>query len=300
MTISQKTKRIILLAGPTASGKSATALNWAQEYGGEIVNADSMQLYGELSHLTARPTAEEEALCPHHLYGTLKGDTPCSAELWRDMARAVIDDIWQRGAVPIVVGGTGLYFKSLIQGLSAVPEIDPQIRQEIRASVTGDGAGAGHERLRQIDPVMAEILPPGDSQRVGRALEVILSTGKSLKYWQDIPPTGGLGDRDDVAIEQNVTVMDRAKLYERCNRRFHIMVKEGNALAEVRDLLALNYAPALPVMKSLGVPQITRYLREEISLEEAINLSQTATRQFAKRQMTWFRNQCGHWNQICL
>ncbi|PCJ31091.1 MAG: tRNA (adenosine(37)-N6)-dimethylallyltransferase MiaA [Alphaproteobacteria bacterium] len=293
-------KKIILLAGPTASGKSAMALNWAKDYGGEIVNADSMQVYGELSHLTARPTAEEEALCPHHLYGTLKGDTPCSAELWRDMARAVIEDIWQRGAVPIVVGGTGLYFKSLIQGLSAVPEIDPEIRQEIRASVAGDGAAAGHERLKQVDPVMADILPPGDTQRVCRALEVMLSTGKSLKYWQDIPPTGGLDTCDDVTIEQNVIVMDRARLYERCNRRFHIMIEEGNALAEVRDLLALNYAPALPVMKSLGVPQITRYLREEISLEEAINLSQIATRQFAKRQMTWFRNQCGHWNQVVL
>ncbi len=300
MTVSQKTKKIILLAGPTASGKSATALSWAKDYGGEIVNADSMQIYGELSHLSARPTAEEEGLCPHHLYGTLKGDPPCSAELWRDMARAVIEDIWQRGAVPIVVGGTGLYFKSLIQGLSAVPEIDPEIRQEVRAAAVRDSAAHGHERLKQVDPVMADILPPGDTQRVCRALEVMLSTGKSLKYWQDIPPTGGLGNRDDVTIEQNVTVMDRAKLYERYNRRLRLMIEEGNALAEVRDLLSLNYAPTLPVMKSLGVPQITRYLREEISLEEAITLSQIATRQFAKRQMTWFRNQCGHWNQISL
>ncbi len=305
-------KKIILLAGPTASGKSATALDWAgkyaskyasehaSKYGGEIVNSDSMQVYGELCQLSARPTAEEEAVCPHHLYGVLKGDDPCSAEKWRDMAMTVIEGIWQRGAVPIVVGGTGLYFKSLITGLSAVPEIDPHIRQEIRQTVTRDTAPQAHERLKTLDPLMASILSPGDTQRISRALEVILSTGKSLKYWQDIPPVGGLCLRDDVVIEKNVTVMDRQKLYLRCDRRLRIMVEQGRALDEVRDLMALNYPPALPVMKSLGVPQIARYLRGEIPLEEAITLGQTATRQFAKRQMTWFRNQFGDWKQLVL
>jgi len=293
-------KKIILLAGPTASGKSATALGWAKTCGGEIVNADSMQVYAELSCLTARPSAEEEATCPHHLYGLLKGDTPCSAELWREKARVVIEDIWQRGGIPIVVGGTGLYFKSLTQGLSPVPEIDPDIRREIRETVTSENAPVAHERLRGLDPHMADSLAPGDSQRISRALEVILSTGKSLKYWQDIPPTGGLLDRRDVTIEPNVTVMARAALYERCNSRFRLMVEEGRALAEVQGLMDMNYAPTLPVMKSLGVPQIARYLREEISLDEAISLSQIATRQFAKRQMTWFRNQCGDWNQVIL
>ncbi len=293
-------KKIILLAGPTASGKSATALDWAEKYGGEIVNSDSMQVYGELCHLSARPTPEEEAICPHHLYGILKGDDPCSAEKWRTMAMTVIEDIWQRGAVPIVVGGTGLYFKSLVTGLSPVPEIDRHIRQEIRQTVTRDSAAQAHERLKALDPQMASVLSPGDSQRISRALEVILSTGKSLKYWQDIPPVGGLCLRDDVVIEKNVITMDRTKLYERCDRRFIMMIQEGKAIAEVRSLMALNYPASLPVMKSLGVPQIMRYLRQEITRTEMISLSQIATRQFAKRQMTWFRNQCGDWNQLKL
>ena len=168
-------KKIILLAGPTASGKSATALAWARDYGGEIVNSDSMQVYAELSDLTARPSADEVAQCPHHLYGILKGDDPCSADRWRDMAIAVIEDIWQRGGVPIVVGGTGLYFKSLTEGLSPVPEIDPHIRQEIRQTITSETAPQAHARLRQLDPQMADRLSSRDTQRISRALEVILS-----------------------------------------------------------------------------------------------------------------------------
>lgn len=293
-------KKIILLAGPTASGKSSTALDWADKFGGEIVNADSMQVYRELNQLTARPSAVEEGRCPHHLYGTLAGDDPCSAERWRDLALPMIEDIWQRGAVPIVVGGTGLYFKSLTVGLSEVPEIDPAIRQDIRSTVTSETAPEAHQRLQEIDPEMAARLAPGDSQRVSRALEVILSTGKSLKYWQDIPPTGGLYDRDDVEIERNVITRDRVELYARCDLRFRMMIEEGGAIEEVRALLTLNYPSSLPVMKSLGVPQISRHLAGEIDLAETITLSQAATRQFAKRQMTWFRNQCGDWTQIKL
>lgn len=291
-------KKIILLAGPTASGKSATALEWAETRGGEIVNSDSMQVYSELRDLSARPTEAELAVCPHHLYGVLPGDDPCSAERWRDMAMTVIADIWQRGRVPIVVGGTGLYFKSLTVGLSQVPEIDPVIRDEIRASVTSESAAEAHRRLEALDPDMAARLAPGDTQRLSRALEVILSTGRSLKYWQDIPPKGGLAARDDVTIEGNVITMDRTKLYERCDRRFRLMIEDGQAIEEVRALMALNYPASLPVMKSLGVPQLMQYLREELPLEDAITLAQTATRQFAKRQMTWFRNQCGGWKGV--
>jgi len=155
-------------------------------------------------------------------------------------------------------------------------------------------------RLSSLDPEMATRLEPKDTQRIARALEVIVSTGKSLSYWQNIPPVGGLASRDDVAIDKNVTVMDRTKLYERCDRRFRIMIEQGDAIAEVQGLLNLKYCSSLPVMKSLGVPQIAQYLQNEISLEEAITLSQTATRQFAKRQMTWFRNQCGNWKQVVL
>jgi len=293
-------KKIILLAGPTASGKSELALGWAKEYGGEIVNSDSMQVYGELADLTARPAAEELARCPHHLYGTLKGDDPCSAERWRDMAIEVIEEIWSRGAVPIVVGGTGLYFKSLTTGLSAVPDIDEAIRYNIRRSVTTETAARAHKRLAELDPHMAQALDIHDTQRISRALEVRLSTGKSLQYWQDIPPSGGLNGRKDVDIVKNITVMDRAKLYERCDRRFRHMIEEGKALDEVEKLMLLHYSPAMPVMKALGVPQIINYLQGKSTKEEAISLSQTATRQFAKRQMTWFRNQCGDWNQQIL
>jgi len=291
-------KRIVLLAGPTASGKSAIALDWAREYNGEIINSDSMQVYQELRTLTARPTAQEEAICPHHLYGILKGNDCCSAEGWRSMAMRVIEEIWQHGAVPVVVGGTGLYFRSLTEGLSPVPEIDENIRHDIRESIAAGGVEEAHRRLATLDPTMAARFAPGDSQRIARALEVILSSGKSLDDWQKIPPRYGLDDRDDVTIERNILILDRAKLYSRCDRRFRMMVEQGNAVEEVRALLALNYPVTLPVMKALGVAQIGRYLHREIPLAEAITLSQTATRQFAKRQLTWFRNQCVSWNQI--
>ncbi|MCF8473128.1 MAG: tRNA (adenosine(37)-N6)-dimethylallyltransferase MiaA [Emcibacter sp.] len=293
-------KKIILLAGPTASGKSATALEWAKIRGGEIINADSMQVYAELSHLTARPSAEEESLCPHHLYGVLKGDDLCSAERWRDMALVVIEDVWSRGGIPIMVGGTGLYFKTLLDGLSPIPEIEGHIRQSIRATITSETASEAHQKLAELDPLMAEKLAPNDTQRISRALEVILSTGKPFSYWQSIPRVGGMGARDDVDIERYVIELDRAILYERCDLRFRHMVDEGNAIEEVRSLMQLEYSSSLPVMKSLGVPQIIRHLQGDCSWEEMIYLSQTATRQFAKRQMTWFRNQCGDWNNHLL
>lgn len=287
-------KKIMLLAGPTAGGKSATALKWAAEVEGEIVNSDSMQIYAELRDITARPSEAEEAQCRHHLYGTLKGDDPCSAERWREMAMEVIEDIWARGKRPIVVGGTGLYFRALTEGLSPVPEIDADIRRKVRAMSGGDCPA----ELLARDPEMAAKLAPADAQRNARALEVLLSTGKSLLYWQAIPPSGGLQDRHDVEIDASVLLLDRAVLYERCDRRFRNMVEEGKALEEVRALKALNYPGHLPVMKSLGVPSLMKYLADECSLEEAIVQSQTQTRQFAKRQMTWFKNQCGGWKKL--
>ncbi|MDG1708836.1 MAG: tRNA (adenosine(37)-N6)-dimethylallyltransferase MiaA, partial [Emcibacteraceae bacterium] len=173
-------RNIILLGGPTASGKSSLALKWAEEHDGEIVNGDSMQIYRELDVLTACPSENEMKLFPHHLYRHLKGDDACSAERWRDLARDVIDDIWSRGKMPIVVGGTGLYLKALAYGLSKVPEIDSNIRTEIRNDVNENGAEQAHAQLTKLDPEMASRLASGDSQRIGRALEVIHSTGISL------------------------------------------------------------------------------------------------------------------------
>jgi len=287
-------KKIMVLGGPTASGKSATALKWAAEYDGEIINSDSMQVYEELRDITARPSEAEEKTCPHHLYGVLKGDDPCSAERWREMALKVIEDIWARGKMPIVVGGTGLYFRALLQGLSPVPDIDPDIRRKVRALE----AAECHVELLALDPEMAAKLAPGDVQRNARALEVILSTGESLLHWQAVPPAGGLAERKDVDIDANVLLPDRGLLYEKCDRRFRQMVEEGRALEEVRALKALNYPAHLPVMKSLGVPPLMDYLAHKTTLEEAIILSQTQTRQFAKRQMTWFKNQCGDWKKL--
>tara|TARA_R110002096_G_scaffold309403_4_gene503997 strand:- start:23549 stop:24436 length:888 start_codon:yes stop_codon:yes gene_type:complete len=287
-------RKILILGGPTASGKSALALKWAQQHDGEIVNADSMQIYRELDILTACPDADEMDVAPHHLYRVLKGDDPCSAERWRDLARAVIDDIWKRGKMPIVVGGTGLYLKALVYGLSKVPEIDDDIRQDIRHQVTVDGAEAAHKKLTELDPEMALRLAPGDSQRISRALEVVLSTGKSLADWQREPASGGLID-EDVEMRNHVLLRDRAELYARCDQRFTKMIEQGDAIEEVRALIALKYPRNLPVMKSLGVPQIINYIEGRMSLEETIRLSQTATRQFAKRQMTWFRNQFSDW-----
>ncbi|MBT5765862.1 MAG: tRNA (adenosine(37)-N6)-dimethylallyltransferase MiaA [Kordiimonadaceae bacterium] len=292
-------RKIIVLGGPTASGKSSIALNWAEKQDGEIVNADSMQIYCELNILTACPSDEDIGKVPHHLYRYLKGDDACSAERWRELARNFIDDIWARNKTPIVVGGTGLYLKALVYGLSNVPEIDENIRANIRNEINEYGSQNAHKKLLELDPVMAKRLSEGDSQRIGRALEVILSTGQSLAEWQLAPSTGGLID-EDVEIHRHILSRDRAELYERCNLRFEKMIHDEGALNEVRELMALNYPKNIAVMKSLGVPQIIDYLEGNISLKETIVLAQTATRQFSKRQMTWFRNQFSDWENIKL
>lgn len=292
-------RKIMLLGGPTASGKSSVALKWAEENNGEIINADSMQIYRELNILTACPSEIDMKGVPHHLYRHLKGDDACSAERWRELARSVIDDIWFRGKTPIVVGGTGLYLKALVYGLSEVPEIDENIRAQIRNDITELGSQASHQKLSEIDPEMASRLVSGDSQRIGRALEVIISTGKSLSEWQNEPLKGGLID-EGIEISKNILVRDRAELYQRCNARFEEMICDELAINEVRALMALNYPKNIAVMKSLGVPQIIDYLDGKAELEETIILAQTATRQFAKRQMTWFRNQFSDWQVIKL
>lgn len=269
-------------------------MKWALLHGGEIINADSMQVYRELDILTACPTNTEMEQVPHHLYRVLKGNDACSAERWRDMARSIISEVWEHEKTPIVVGGTGLYLKALVYGLSPVPKIDENVRMEVRAEVTREGAEMTHAKLTELDPEMAVRLAPGDSQRIARALEVIRSTGRSLALWQQEPKTGGLVD-EDVEISKHVLMRDRAELYDRCNYRFQQMIETGAAIDEVRALMALKYPHNIAVMKSLGVAQIINYLDENSTLEEAITLSQTATRQFAKRQMTWFKNQFSNW-----
>ncbi|MGE0669248.1 MAG: tRNA (adenosine(37)-N6)-dimethylallyltransferase MiaA [Sphingomonadales bacterium] len=286
----------MLIAGPTASGKSAVALVLAARLGGEIVNADSMQLYRELPLLSAAPEAADMARVRHHLYGVASVADPFSAMRWAQIAGPVIADIIGRGNLPIVTGGTGLYFRTLLGGLSEVPEIDEAIRGEVRELVLAEGAAAGHAALAAEDPVMAERLRPSDAQRVARALEVVRSTGRSLASWQETVVDGPLAKLDQAGrVAKFVLLPPRDWLYERCDLRFDRMMEKG-VLDEVAALPPAN--PNIAALKALGVPQLRAALAGEMAMEEAVRLAKTATRQYAKRQMTWFRNQCADWTHI--
>ena len=279
------TKRpsLAVIAGPTASGKSAVALKVAQRTGGVIVNADSAQIYRDLPILSAAPTEEERRAVEHRLYGVLDGATPCSAADWATMAKREIVAIHASGRLPILVGGTGLYLRTLLDGIAPVPSIDPAIRAEVRAALTAEN----HRRLQECDSQAADRLNANDSTRIARALEVVLSTGRTLTEWQK-ERTGGIGDA--VELKPVILLPPRAWLYERCDARFRAMVESG-AVEEVRELLDRRLDPALPVMRAIGVLELSAYLRREMSLQEAIVAGQTATRQYAKRQYTWFSHQ---------
>jgi len=288
--------QVILIAGPTASGKSAVALVLAGCLDGEIVNADSMQLYRELPLLSAAPGAADRALAPHHLYGVASVAEPFSVARWADLAGAAIDGIRARGRTAIVAGGTGLYFRTLLGGLSEVPPIDDAVRREVRELVLASGAAAGHCALAAEDPAMAKKLRPSDSQRIARALEVIRSTGRSLSVWQETTVDGPLTALDrQGGVGKFVLLPPRDWLYERCDRRFDHMMEAG-ALNEVAALPPAD--PSLTALKALGVPQLRAALAGEMAMDEAVTLAKTATRQYAKRQMTWFRNQCRDWSII--
>ncbi len=276
----------LVIAGPTASGKSALALAVAEEFGGTVINADSLQVYAVLRVLTARPTAGDEARAPHRLYGVLDPAEACSAARWRDLAAAAMDEAWQSGRLPVVVGGTGLYLRALIDGLSPIPEIPAEVREEARARLEDLGNAAFHAELARLDPVMAARLDAGNSQRLARAWEVRVATGRSLAAWQAEPPRGGVA-----AAWQALTLMPpRDDLYAACDGRFRRMVEAG-ALAEVEALLARRLDPALPAMKALGVPELAAHLEGGLDLDAAVARATQATRHYAKRQLTWFRHQ---------
>ncbi len=276
----------IVIAGPTASGKSGLALALAEAFGGVVINADSMQVYDVLRVVTARPSVEDEARAPHRLYGVLPPSVACSAALWRDRAEAEMLGAWAAGRLPIVVGGTGLYIRTLMRGISPVPAIPAAIRDEARARLSRLGNAAFHAELAARDPTMAARLDPGNSQRLVRAWEVIVATGRSLADWQADPMEGAVPARwHSIAL-----LPPRDWLYANCESRFQRMVEHG-ALDEVRALLDLDLDPALPAMKALGVPELASFLRGERSLEAAIAAANQATRNYAKRQMTWLRHQ---------
>ncbi|NOX95599.1 MAG: tRNA (adenosine(37)-N6)-dimethylallyltransferase MiaA [Alphaproteobacteria bacterium] len=281
--------RIIFIAGPTASGKSAAALGVAKARGGEIVNADAMQVYSDLRIVTARPSEEDEALVPHHLYGVFDGGEACSAGRWALLAADYIKDILGRGKTAIVTGGTGLYFKSLEEGLSPIPDIPPDVRLAAEARREKIGPSAFRDEVIARDPVMAR-LPEGDAQRLLRAWEVIEATGDTLSSFQNLPRAPLI----DGPIEKAIILPERKALYERCDVRAAAMFVAG-AIEEVRMLCERGLDPSLPVMKALGVQEITGFIRGDLTSGEALAKLQQNTRRFAKRQTTWFRHQTRGW-----
>jgi tRNA dimethylallyltransferase len=283
----------ILIAGPTASGKSALALALARERGGEIVNADSMQLYADLRVLTARPGPEEEAEAPHHLYGIADGADPWSVGRWLRAAREVLADIAARGRTAIVVGGTGLYLTALTRGLADMPAVPAEARRRALALLEAEGEAAFRARLAAVDPEAEARIAPGDRQRLTRALEVFEATGAPLSTWRR-PAEPVLADG---AYRGLVVDPPREALVARCDARLAAMLEAG-ALDEVARLAARGLPPEAPIMKALGVAPFAAHLRGELSLGEALALAQRDTRRYAKRQSTWFRNQMPAWERL--
>jgi tRNA dimethylallyltransferase len=285
--LQQENNKAVLIAGPTASGKSALALALAQATGGVIINADSMQVYRDLRLLTARPAREEEASLPHRLYGHIDAAVNFSAGAWvADAAKALAETRGQN-RLPIFVGGSGLYFKALTRGLSAVPPVPPDVREEVRARLQRDGVEALHAALMQRDPASAESLKPRDRIRIARALEVVEATGRSLTDWHrdGLPPLLPPGSFTAVFLSP-----ERHELYARIDARFDTMLTAG-ALDEVAALASRKLDPLLPAMKAHGVPALIRHLAGEITLKEAAVIGRADTRHYAKRQFTWFRHQ---------
>ena len=282
---------VILIAGPTASGKSALALGLAEQLSGVVINADSMQVYRDLRIITARPTPAEEARVPHRLYGHVDAAENYSVGRWLADARAALADAQRDGRLPIVVGGTGLYFKALTRGLAAIPPIPADIRAAVRDRLEAEGAAALHAELSRRDPASGQRIRPGDGVRIVRALEVIKATGRSIADWHR--------DGMQPAVDPGRTVkvfldVARDELHRRIDVRFDAMLAAG-ALDEVRALDARKLDPLLPAMKAHGVPWLRRHLKGEIPLSEAAAEAKKDTRHYAKRQATWFRHQLPEW-----
>jgi tRNA dimethylallyltransferase len=287
-------KRAVLIAGATASGKSALALALAQEVGGTIINADSMQVYRDLRIITARPTPQEEADVPHRLYGHVDAADNYSTGRWCVDAGVAVREAQAAARLPVVVGGTGLYFKALTHGLAEVPPIPPELRSQVRARLQTQGITALHAELGERDPETARRLRPGDRTRITRALEVVVATGRSLADWQRAGMTPVLDAESAVRIFLDV---QRSELYARIDTRFDAMLAAG-ALEEVRTLLGRDLDPALPAMKAHGVPWLIRHLQGAIDLAAAADAAKRDTRRYTKRQATWFRHQLPDWTWL--
>ena len=286
-----RSKTAVLIAGPTASGKSALALDVAERLGGIVINADSMQVYRDLRILTARPNAADEARVPHRLFGHVDAAENYSVGRWlRDVA-PVLEEAARCAALPIVVGGTGRYLKALTGGLAAIPPIPSTTREALRARLARQGAGVLHAELTQRDPEAAARLSPGDGVRIVRALEVIEATGQALSVWHR---AGMPALVDAQKVLKVVLSLEREKLHQRIDGRFDAMMAHG-ALEEVQALYARGLDPLMPAMKAHGVPRLIAALEGQIPLPEAVDAAKRDTRRYTKRQLTWFRNQLPDW-----
>jgi len=284
-------QRLALIAGPTASGKSALALILAERTGGVVVNADSMQVYRDLRVLTARPSEAEEARAPHRLFGHLDAAIACSAADWAADARAAIADAHDAGRLPILVGGTGLYLRTLLDGIAPVPPVAPPVRAEVRAMPLPEA----YARLEQVDPAAAARLHPNDASRIARALEVALSSGRPLADWQ-ARREGGIGDAVD--LRAALLLPDRGTLHARIDARAEAMLA-GGAVEEAAALAARGLSPDLPAMRAIGVRALAEFAAGRLSRTAARDALATETRQYAKRQCTWFRHQPpSHWRRL--
>ena len=287
-------KRAILIAGPTASGKSSIALHLAQELGGVIINADSMQVYKDLDIITARPGPAEREASPHALYGILDGADHFSVAAWLILAKAEAGKAWESGRIPIFTGGTGLYFKALTQGLVDLPEISEGVRGQLRQRLENEGIKALYRDLEAKDPETAGRLKPADKQRIIRALEVFEATGKPLSRWlrkTTEDPFKGV-EFVKICLLAGPEVLNR-----RIRARFHNMIEKG-ALREAANFAAKGIDRSRPVMKALGLRPLLRHLKGDISIDEAASLAVIETRQYAKRQRTWFRGQFSDWTFV--
>lgn len=286
----------VLIAGPTASGKSDLALRICERLGGAVVNADSMQVYKDLEILTARPGGAALAAAAHHLFGHVDGASSYSVGHWLEETRRTIEALRGEDTVPVIVGGTGLYFKALTEGLAEMPDIKPATRERWRYRLNEDGAAALHRVLRKVDPETALDLRPTDGQRIARALEVMEETGRSIRDWQsEALAVDGLAGKSVLRI---VLQLDRAILRQRIGHRFDQMMQRG-ALSEVETLLARHLDRDKTVMKAIGVPQLRSYLDGIVSLEDAVERAKIDSGRYAKRQDTWFRNQMSdHWLRV--
>ena len=285
--------RIWLIAGPTASGKSAYALDLAERIGAEIVNADSMQIYAGLRVLTAGPSPEECARAPHHLFQVVDPAVGWSVGRWLEAATQALAEIEARGKPAIVVGGTGLYFRALTHGLADVPPV-PETQREISSLLyAARGEAKFREILKSLDPQAEGRIETGDRQRLVRAHAVAIATGKSLTAWQtDTKPALAPGSWKGLVLDP-----PRAELYARCDARLAIMVEQG-ALDEVRAVESRGLDPALPALKAVGYREFAAHLRGETTLDQALDAARQETRRYAKRQLTWFRNQTPDWERI--